>query len=206
MSRRLSILLFSSWLAVPGLALGEGLTPEQLASIRRDEKAAEAKVQAAHGNKKSSELSAAERRQMIQEQQDAIQEVMDKHGVSRKDYARQTARMGPKQNEEVAAAEKTLEAKDKATKSAQSQEQGSGEIQIQNGFSDENPVTLEEQEGAPPTVEDGLPTGEEGMAGGEPGMTEDAPSPAASEPAPARSAPRPSRGGKSGHSGHSRRK
>lgn len=192
MSRRLSILLFSSWLAVPNLAFGEGLTPEQIASIRRDEKAAEAKVQAAHGNKKSSELSAAERRQMIQEQQDAVQEVMDKHGVSRKDYARQTARMGPKQNEEVATAEKAQEAKDKAAKDAQAQE-GSGEIQIQNGFSDENPVTLEEQEGAPPTVEEGLPAGEEGLAGGAPGMTEDAPSPAASKPAPSRSRGKSSR-------------
>jgi hypothetical protein len=164
MSRRLSILLFSSWLAVPGLAFGEGLTPEQIARIRRDEKAAEAKVQAAHGNKKSSELSAAERRQMIQEQQQAIQEVMDKHGVSRKDYARQTARMGPKQNAEVEAAERTLEAKDRA---AQGQAQGAEEIQIQHGFSDENPVMLEEQEGALPTVEEGLPAGEEVPAEGE---------------------------------------
>ncbi|MFL5357237.1 hypothetical protein [Archangium sp.] len=180
MSRRLSILLFSSWLAVPGLAFGEGLTPEQLARVRRDEKAAEAKVQAAHGNKKPSELSAAERRQMIQEQQDAIQEVMDKNGVSRKDYARQTARMGPKGNAEVAAAEKALEAKDKAAKGTQ--EQGSGEIQIQNGFSEANPVTLEEQEGAPPTVEEGLPAGEEGPAEGEPAPAEAEPGPAKSKP------------------------
>lgn len=165
MSRRLTVLLFSSWLAVPGVALGGDLTPEQIARIRREEKAAEAKVNAAHGNKKSSELSAAERRQMIREQQEAIQEVMDKNGVSRKDYARQTARMGPKQNAEVATAEKALEAKDKA---AQGQEQGSGEIQIQHGFSEENPVMLEEQEGALPTVEEGLPAGEEGPAEGEP--------------------------------------
>jgi hypothetical protein len=191
MTRRLSILLFSSWLAVPGLALGGELTPEQLARIRRDEKAAEAKVQAAHGNKKSSELSAAERRQMIHEQQDAIQEVMDKHGVSRKDYARQTARMGPTQNEEVAAAEKTLEAKDKAAKGAQ--EQGSGEIQIQNGFSEENPVTLEEQEGAPPVVEEGLPVGEEGPSEAAPGVSEGEPAPVESAPAPAKSKPGRSR-------------
>lgn len=189
MTRRLSILLFSSWLAMPGLALGGSLTPEQIARIQRDEKAAEAKVRAAHGNKKSSELSAAERRQMIQEQQDAIQEVMDKHGVSRKDYARQTARMGPKQNAEVSAAEKSLEAKDKAAKGT---EEGSGEIQIQNGFSDENPVTLEEEEGAPPTVEEGLPAGED-LTGGEP-------APAEGEPGPAMSEPAPSKGGKSGRS------
>lgn len=170
MSRRLSILLFSSWLTVPGLVLAEDLTPEQLARIRRDEKAAEARVNAAHGNKKPSEMTNAERRQMIREQQDAIQEVMDKNGVSRKDYARQTARMGPKQNAEVEAAEKELEAKEKA---AAAKAQEPGEIQIQQGFSDENPVTLEEQEGSLPTVEHGLPSGEEVPSEGEQGPSKE---------------------------------
>ncbi|HYO60068.1 hypothetical protein [Archangium sp.] len=144
MSRHLTVLLFSTWLTVPGLALAEALPPEQLARIRRDEKAAVDKVNAAHGNKKSSELSTAERRQMVREQQEAIQGVMDKHGVSRKDYARQSARMGPKQNAEVAAAEKALEEAEKAATTQQAQEPR--KIQVQQGFSDENPVMLEEQE------------------------------------------------------------
>jgi hypothetical protein len=38
------------------------------------------RVDKAHGNKKPSELSTEERRQIIEEQQSAIQEVMDKHG------------------------------------------------------------------------------------------------------------------------------
>lgn len=162
MSRRLSVLLLSTWLITPNLALAEDLTPEQLASIRRAEKAAMDKVNAAHGNKKSSELSAAERRQMIREQQEAVQKVMEEAGVSPKDYARQSARMGPKQNEQVAAAEKELEAKEKAAKARKpEQAKEPGEIQIQEGFSEENPVMLEEQEGAPPIVEHGLPVGEE---------------------------------------------
>ena len=162
MSRRLSVLLLSTWLITPNLVLAEDLTPEQLASIRRAEKAAVDKVNAAHGNKKSSELSAAERRQMIREQQEAAQKVMDEHGVSPKDYARQSARMGPKQNEQVAAAEKELEAKEKAAKAGKpEQAKEPGEIQVQEGFSEENPVMLEEQEGAPPIVEHGLPPGEE---------------------------------------------
>ena len=163
MSRRLSMLLLSTWLITPNLALAEELTPEQLASIRRAEKAAVDKVNAAHGNKKSSELSPAERRQMIREQQEAVQKVMDEHGVSAKDYARQSARMGPKQNEQVAAAEKELEAKEKASRAGKPERaKEPGGIQIQEGFSEENPVMLEEQEGAPPIVEHGLPTGEEG--------------------------------------------
>ncbi len=158
MSRRLSVLLLSTWLAAPGLALAGDLTPEQIARIRSDEKTALERVNAAHGNRKPSEMDSAERRQVIQEQQQAIQEVRDQHGVSEKDYARQTARMGPKQNAAVEAAAKELEEK-KAAEAAKSQEPG--EIQVQQGFDDENPVTLEEQEGAQPSVEVGIPQEEE---------------------------------------------
>lgn len=164
MTRRLSMLLLSTWLTVPGLAHAEDLTPEQLARIRRDEKAAMDKVNAAHGNKKPSELSTAERRQIIREQQEAARGVMEKHGVSAKDYARQTARMGPKGNEAVAAAAKNLEAKEKAAETVKTEGEGPGEIQ--HGINEENPVMLEELEGAPPVVEveQGLPAGEEDLA------------------------------------------
>ncbi|AKJ02615.1 hypothetical protein ATI61_1176 [Archangium gephyra] len=162
MSRRLSVLLLSTWLMTPNLVLAEDLTPEQLARIRRAEKAAVDKVNAAHGNKKSSELSTDERRQMIREQQEAVRKVMDENGVSPKDYARQSARMGRKQNEQVAAEEKALEAKEKAAGAAKPpHEKEPGEIQVQEGFSEENPVMLDEQEGASPVVEHGLPVGEE---------------------------------------------
>ena len=165
MSRRPCLLLLSTWLAWPGLALAEELTPEQVASIRRDEKAAMERVNEAHGNKKSSELSTDERRQIIQEQQAAIDGVMEKHGVSRKDYARQTARMGPKQNEAVDAAEKALVAKEKAAEAAKTQPKEPEEPQVQQGFSDANPVMLEEEAGAAPIVEEGLPAGEDTSAG-----------------------------------------
>ncbi|HEX5747815.1 MAG TPA: hypothetical protein VFZ09_16340 [Archangium sp.] len=163
MSRRLSVLLLSTWLMTPNLVLAEDLTPEQLARIRRAEKAAVDKVNATHGNKKSSELSNEERRQIIREQQEASRKVMEENGVSPKDYARQSAKMGPKQNEQVAAAEKALEAQEKAAGAAKpSADKEPGEIQVQEGFSEDNPVMMEEQEGAPPVVEHGLPAGEEG--------------------------------------------
>ncbi|MET0403109.1 MAG: hypothetical protein ABW123_11935, partial [Cystobacter sp.] len=113
MPRRPSALLLSTWLIVPALAFAEDLSPEKLARIRRDEKAAMEQVNAKHGGKQSSEMDSAERRQMIQEQQEALQGVMEQHGVSRKDYARQVARMGPKQNAQVDAAEKVLAAEKK---------------------------------------------------------------------------------------------
>jgi hypothetical protein len=114
MFRRLSVLLCSAWLATPLAVSAQNLSPEEIARIQLDEKAALKKIDAAHGGKKPSEMSNAERRQVIEEQQAARQAVMARHGVSDKDYARQTARMGPKQNEAVAAAQKQLEAQQKA--------------------------------------------------------------------------------------------
>ena len=113
MIRRLSPLLSATWLVLASAASAQNLSPQQLARIRLDEKEAMKKIDAAHGGRKSSEMSNAERRQVIQEQQDAIQAVREHHGVTEKDYARQTARMGPKQNAEVAAQEKALEAQRK---------------------------------------------------------------------------------------------
>ncbi len=155
MPRYRIVMLLTTSLALPAPTLAAELTAEQIAKIRRDEKAAIEKVNAAHGSKKPSELSNAERRQMIEEQQQALDEVMEKHGASRKDYARQVARMGPKGNEEVGAAEKALEAAEKAAQASKSE--GAEGITVQKGFSDENPVEMEAEEGAPPVVEQGLP-------------------------------------------------
>lgn len=183
MSRRLSVLLLSTWLSVPALALAEDLPPEKLASIRRDEKQALEKVNAAHGGKKSSEMSTAERRQMIQEQQQAIQGVLDKHGVSSKDYARQTARMGPKQNAEVDAAEKALEARKQGSTASSTEE-----IPIERGWGSDQQVEQEAVEGADgamPIVEPGLPAEEQvPVEGGEMPTVDEAGAPEG-EPVPA---------------------
>jgi hypothetical protein len=153
----MSVLLVASWLAVPGLALAEDL---------RDEQAAQAKVNANYGNRKPSEMSNEERRQAAQDQQAAGLGVMEKHGVSDKDYARQTARMGPEERAAVALAEKKLEEKDKAAKAAEQkkaqEKQDPDEIPIQQGINDENPVELESSGDAPSVVEQGLPPGESG--------------------------------------------
>lgn len=183
MSRHLSVLLLSTWLSVPALA--EELPPEKLARIRRDEKEAIEKVNAAHGGRKSSEMSTAERRQIIQEQQQALQGVMDKHGVSRKDYARQTARMGPKQNAQVDAAEKALEPS-RRTSAEGSGELSPAEIPIERGWSNEQQVEQEGTEGALPIVEHGLPTQEEVPAGEEGTPVADEAGAPEGEPVPAR--------------------
>ena len=178
MSRRLSLLLLSTWLSVPAVAVAEDIPPEKLARIRRDEKAAMERVSKAHGAKKSSELSSEERRAIIEEQQQAIQAVMDKHGVSRKDYARQTARMGPQQNAEVDAAEKSLENKREASKAPPAGPRSAEEIPVQRGWGEGNPVMMEEKEGAPPIVEYGLPTEQTVPAEGSAAPAEGTPAPA----------------------------
>lgn len=171
MSRRTSVLLVASWLAVPGLALAEEeLTPEKIAAIRRDEKAAQAKVDAASGNRKSSEMSTEERRQSIRDQQAAGLGVLEKHGVSDKEYSRRVARMTPAERDAVDRAEKKLEAEEKAKREAEqkklqgeeSEARAPEDIPIQEGFSEENPVELEASEEAGNVVEQGLPPGEQG--------------------------------------------
>ncbi|WNG18506.1 hypothetical protein [Cystobacter fuscus] len=180
MSRRLSVLLLSTWLSVPVLALAEDLPPEKLARIRRDEKEALEKVNAAHGGKKSSEMNTAERRQIIEEQQQALQGVLDKHGVSNKDYARQTARMGPKQNAQVDAAEKALEARKQGAEAS-----SPGEIPIERGWGSDQQVEQEGAEGAMPIVEPGLPSEEQvPIEGGEMPAVDEAGAPEG-EPVPA---------------------
>lgn len=196
MSRRPLLLTLCLWAAVPGSARAEDLTSEQIARIRRDEQAALARVNEAHGNKKSSELSNAERKQIILEQRAASQKVMDAHGVSGKDYARQTARMSPTQNAEVAAAQKGLEAREKVP-AGPGKSPDAEDISVQHGFNEDNPVTMEEQEGAPPSVEHGLPADEQAPAEAEAAPTEAAPTEAAPiiEEPPAAAAPKPARGG-----------
>jgi hypothetical protein len=170
MSRRTTVLLVASWLALPGLAVAEEeLTPEKLAKIHRDEQAAQAKVNAAYGNRKPSEMTNEERAQATQDQQAAGLAVLEKHGVSDKEYSRHVAQMPPEEREAVARAEKKLEADEKAAreakeaqKAAEAEGPAAEDIPIQQGISDANPVEMESSGEASSVVEQGLPPGEAG--------------------------------------------
>ena len=97
-------------------ALGTELTPELQAKIQRDQAAALDKVNAAHANKKSSEMDTAERHQVIQEQAKAQSEVLDKVGVDNKAFARYTAKMGLGDRKRAADETTRLEAEAAAAK------------------------------------------------------------------------------------------
>lgn len=135
-------------------ALAADLSPEKVAKIRKEQKEAMARIEKAHGNKKPSEMSNAERREMAQERAAAEQAVLEKHGVSTRDFANYTVRMSTDDRKEAEAAEKKLEAADAAKKKA-AETKPQGEVQVQLGFDEKNPVDLEESADAPPKVEYG---------------------------------------------------
>lgn len=137
----------------------DDLNPEKAAKIQKDRDKAMADVAKKYGNKKSSELSQDERREMIRDQREADSAVLDKHGVDAKDFARYEAKMSLQDRAATKAERERLDKKEQEDKKAKEQQSGPKEIVIQRGFSDSNPVTLEEnqgQEGAP-VVEKGLP-------------------------------------------------
>ncbi|MBU8896626.1 hypothetical protein KRR26_13480 [Corallococcus sp. M34] len=196
MSPRLSLALAAACLALPASSRAEdnALTPEKVAEIRRDESKAQAKVDAANGNRKPSELSSAERKEVIRQQSEASSQVLAKHGVSAKEYARYTARMGREESAQADAAQKRQDeaAKVAAQEAAKKPPEGAanGEIPIQRGFSDAEPVELEATADAPPVVEVGLP-GEALPAAGD----EVAAAPEEAEPLPTKAVSRSSKKG-----------
>jgi hypothetical protein len=165
MSTRLPLLLAASWLVLPGAARAQDdaeLTPEKVAQIRHEESQALTKVDAEYGNRKLWELSSEERAQIIEKQEAASAAVLEKHGVSAKEYARYEARMRPEDNARAKAEEERLEA---LAKAAQQQQQETGEksaedVPVQLGISDQDPVELEVAEGAEPVIDVGLPGAE----------------------------------------------
>lgn len=169
MSRPICMLM-AALLVLPGVAgadEGGELTPEKVAHIRRDEAAAMKKVDDEFGNRKPSEMSNEERGQAIQKQSAATTEVLEKHGVTAKEYDRFTAKMGREGNERAKAEGQRLEEKAKASKQAAAKPAEEKEVSIQNGFDNDNPVELESNEGDNPEVQIGIPV--EGEEGGEEG-------------------------------------
>lgn len=86
------------------------LSPEQVAKIQADEQEAQQKVSAAHGNRSPAEMDPDERKQMAAEQRKASQEVMEKNGVSAKDFARASATMSREERDRANAARDALKA------------------------------------------------------------------------------------------------
>lgn len=143
------------------IALGaEPIPPDKAAQVERDQQKAQKAVDAKYGNKKLTELSQDERRQLTKDRAEAEAQVLDKHGLDAKQWARESLKKDRAQYAEGKERVKALLEKEKAEAEAaeKAKQAGTGEVQVQKGFSDENPVVLEEQQGDKPLVEEGLPS------------------------------------------------
>ena len=112
------------------LLLCEAPSPEQMAKLQHDIDSATSEVDKKYAGK---ELSPDDKKQQAKDRARAEQNVLEKAGVDRKDFARAGARMS-KSDREVNAAEKSK--LDKADKAAPSSGSGDGkgkEIVIEKG-------------------------------------------------------------------------
>lgn len=138
----------------------DDLSPEKAAKVQKDRDQAMADVQKKYGNKKSSELSSDERREMIRDQRAAEAGVLEKNNVDAKEFARYEAKMSLNDRAATKAERERLDRKEQDDKKAEAakQQQGNTEVQIQRGFNENNPVVLEENKGSGNViVEKGLP-------------------------------------------------
>lgn len=157
--------LCAAVLAVSSLiAWADDVTPEQAAKVERDNKAAQEEISKKYGNKKSSELSADERREMIADQKAASAKVLEKNGVSAKDYARFEATASGSQREAAKASGAALDKKEAEKKEAEKKAAaekvakpagaGSGGVVVEKGLPPE-----EQQEGRGEAPRDVKPRG-----------------------------------------------
>jgi hypothetical protein len=142
-------------------AADDELNPEKVAKIQSEQDKANKEIAKKYGNRKPSEMNRDERREMIRDTAEAEKAVLEKNKVDAREYTRYNTKMSRDDraatkvaSDKIAADEKAAAEKAEAEKKA-----GPKEIQIQRGFSDNNPVVLEEkQPGAGEVVvEKGLP-------------------------------------------------
>ena len=146
------------------LSLVVGAIPaSEAAAIEREQEKNQAEVTAKYGDRKSSEMSGDERREMMKDQAEADQKVLDKHGVDKKEWASSQSHRSRDERAEVKS-EKAKQAeveKKKAEAEAEAKKKAAAQpakpVEIQRGISDENPVVLEEKAGSGPIIERGLP-------------------------------------------------
>ena len=144
--------LLAALLSLPALA--SGMTPAERAKIQRQQQEADQAVAKKYGNRKPSEMSSSERSAMARDQAAAQQKVLEQNGVSQKDWAVSSMRMGRAEKAETEAAGRALEAEAKKKKDAPPPSQGNGEIQVQRGFGkDKQPLILEDRGGAKQEIE-----------------------------------------------------
>lgn len=147
-------LVLCAVLAASTVAFSEELSPKKAAEIRRDRDKAMKEIDKKYGDKK---LSREQLNAKAAEVNEADAKVLGKHGVSPKDYGRYDAKMSRSERAETERQTEGLKKQDEAAAKAAASKKPAKEITVQQGFSEENPTVMDEKEGAPPVVEQGLP-------------------------------------------------
>ncbi len=122
---------------------GERVPPDKIAKVKLEQEQAVDAVNRAHGNKKPSEMSPDERRQVAKEQAAATQAVLERNQVSAKEYERSEATMSLDERAEADAKRGQLQAE--ARKKADEKAKADAEA--------EAPVTVTQD--PTPTIEHG---------------------------------------------------
>jgi flagellar motor protein MotB len=102
---------------IPMLVMSD-ISPEQAAQMKADEAKNLEAVSKKFGGRKSSELSADERREMIRAQADAERKALEKNGLSAKEWSRHSQTLSRQGAAETKAASETLKAKEDAAQKA----------------------------------------------------------------------------------------
>jgi hypothetical protein len=119
---------------------GDELSPEKLGQLEHEQNKAAAEVDKKYGNKKPSELSSDERREMIREKAAAEQAVLDKNGVDKKDYVHAQTRMNRDGREQAKRTTKDLEKKELEDEARKKQGGGQKEVTVEHGLPQDDGV------------------------------------------------------------------
>jgi hypothetical protein len=153
-------------MSLPALLIALALTAddpislEKSAQIELEQEKARDEVAKKYGNKKFSELSPEERKQMSKDQDAAAREVLEKAGVDPKQWARDSMKRDRAAYAQQKELLKDIKEKQKAgLEQAKKAKEQVKEVTVQRGISDENPVTIDEKEAEDGkiAVEQGLP-------------------------------------------------
>lgn len=193
---RKALVLAALTLAVPAFA-GDDLDPEKAAKIERDTEKALEKVDQKWGNKKPSQLTSDERKQVIADRAAAEREVFEKHNVDAKTYTKYTSRQTKEERAATKEAGQRILQQEKADAAKKDEEKkqpgGPKEIIIQRGGAGKDPIIMEEKDGAAPIVEKGLPQEAQDEQADATAMTD-----SSTETNPNAPAPAPAKGGGKG--------
>jgi len=133
----------------PRAARAQDISTQDVAAAEREEKAALAKVEAAHGNKPPQEMSAEERAQIIREQQEASQAVYARHSLDTKAFAKRVMRMSPGERGQVEAEKARMDQEEKARLEREAARAEPEDFVITRGVDAKHPVDVYRAPGEP---------------------------------------------------------